>query len=164
MPEFHLQVSDYRAFEALPAIARGFIEAAFFTEESCYSSDEWADPEVQDDVREGRADGCIPCGLGFDALHADSVAIMVEFCAGFQNRAAPLLELAYATGDYDEEQAGRDLWFTFNGHGVGFWDRKQLGANGLGDALSEACGSGEWSLWFGDHVAYGDAPFIHASY
>jgi hypothetical protein len=27
---------------------------------------------------------------------------------------------------YSEEQAGRDFWFTRQGHGVGFWDREEL--------------------------------------
>lgn len=31
----------------------------------------------------------------------------------------------------------------------------------LGDKLTEACGSGEVNPWFGDHVDYGNAPFVH---
>ena len=27
---------------------------------------------------------------------------------------------------YCEEQAGRDFWFTRQGHGAGFWDREEL--------------------------------------
>lgn len=44
--------------------------------------------------------------------------------------------------DYEDEQMGRDFWLTRNGHGAGFWDRKQLDVtpNGdkqtLGDALT----------------------------
>lgn len=32
---------------------------------------------------------------------------------------------------------GHDLWLTRNGHGAGFWDRKALEADELGDKLSE---------------------------
>jgi hypothetical protein len=50
--------------------------------------------------------------------------------------AADLLELAYAR-DYTEEQAGRDFWFTRQGHGTGFWDRDELEPEELGDKLSD---------------------------
>lgn len=63
---------------------------------------------------------------------------------------------------YTEIQAGRDFWFTRNGHGVGFWDR---GLGEIGDLLSERCGYGTQfppaDPFFGDHVKYGNAHFIH---
>lgn len=105
------------------------------------------------------------------------------------------IEQAYAR-DYDAEQAGRDLWFTSQGHGVGFWDREALkpdsdeyealtrdmiaaGANSpawsaalakrnaleaesIGQRLTALARDQEWHVWFGNHVAYGDAPFVHA--
>ena len=46
-------------------------------------------------------------------------------CALFQTANAALLDEAYGR-DYDAEQAGRDFWYTRNGHGVGFWDREEL--------------------------------------
>jgi hypothetical protein len=53
-------------------------------------------------------------------------------------KAADLLALAYDRDDYNEEQAGRDYWFTRNGYGVGFLDREQL--NDSRDLWRE-CGS-----------------------
>jgi hypothetical protein len=37
-------------------------------------------------------------------------------------------------GHYSWDQFGHDLWFTRNGHGVGFWDR---GLGQLGDTLTD---------------------------
>ena len=34
---------------------------------------------------------------------------------------------------------GHDLYLTCAGHGVGFWDRKELDEGGLGDALTAHC-------------------------
>jgi len=36
-----------------------------------------------------------------------------------------------------EAAFGHDLYLTARGHGVGFWDRKELEDNGLGDAISK---------------------------
>lgn len=63
--------------------------------------------------------------------------------------------------EYDETQAGRDLFYTYVGHGVGYWDREQLKRDGLGNRLSDECGRGEISPFFGGHATYGDAPFVH---
>jgi hypothetical protein len=34
-----------------------------------------------------------------------------------------MLQKAYTSHNYDVEKAGRDFWYTRNGHGVGYWDR-----------------------------------------
>jgi hypothetical protein len=39
-----------------------------------------------------------------------------------------------------EAMFGHDLWLTLKSHGSGFWNRDELEAEGLGDALTEACG------------------------
>jgi len=45
-------------------------------------------------------------------------------------------------------QIGRDLWFTRNGHGVGFWDR---GLGDLGEQLTEAAKAmGSQDIYLGD--------------
>lgn len=128
MPQFELEGAESPAFVSLPNMVQGFIEAMFFTE-CCvgneYAIANWHDPETQDDVAEGRADGCLPSDSGFAELQPDSVAAIVRFCAAFEERAKPLLESAYER-DYDATQAGRDLWFTYNGHGTGFWSRDAL--------------------------------------
>lgn len=162
MPEFILPGKDKPAFSALPDMAQGFIEAMFFTEccSGLYTMDNWQDEETQHAVTEGQADGCLPADCGFDELHADSVAAIVAFCDAFKARALPLLQSAYAR-DYDEVQAGRDLYFTFTGSGVGFWSRDELESLDLGDKLSVVCGRGEICPWFADHVTYGDAPNVY---
>jgi hypothetical protein len=38
-----------------------------------------------------------------------------------------------------EAAFGHDYYMTRQGHGVGFWDRKELDADGLGDKLSALC-------------------------
>jgi hypothetical protein len=160
MPEFILEGRD-TAKRTESAFVLGFIEAMFFTESSpAYMSDEWFTAECKHAQEEGQSDGTLPGDVGYEDLHPDALKSIREFCERKQAKMADLLALAYER-DYDEEQAGRDLWFTYNGHGVGYWDRKPLDADGLGDRLSKACGRGELSPWFGDHVTYGDAPFVH---
>ena len=60
-------------------------------------------------------------------------------CQAFMLNTSALLHKAIALPDYSLVQAGRDFWFTRNGHGVGFWDRTQLESGNLGDALTFAC-------------------------
>lgn len=184
MPEFILDsagtVHDVRApsieavkrvdidFCDLDAFTRGYIEALFFTSEcSQVDTEEFLSAEHQADMEAGRADGVLPCDVGFADLAPDSLARIIADCAAFQADNAADLECAYAARsglveEYDAEQAGRDFWFTRNGHGVGFWDR---GLGDIGDRLSAACGwrtkFGEVHVWFGDHVEHGDAPLVH---
>ena len=62
-----------------------------------------------------------------DDLFSDSAWEQIKGdCEFFQGRAKCLLEDAYETGQYDAAQAGHDFWLTRNGHGSGFWDRKEL--------------------------------------
>lgn len=56
-------------------------------------------------------------------------------CAQFLDRVPLLIKAATLTDDYDHIQAGRDFWFSRQGHGVGYWDRN-LGP--IGDALHNA--------------------------
>lgn len=103
MPQFilsHGSAESEQAFNQLDAFTRGYIEAAFFT----------CDFE-----------NAFTCELAPSAL-----AEIIADCAAWQAKAAKLLALAYDCDDYSPEQAGRDYWFTRNGHGVGFWDRRQL--------------------------------------
>jgi hypothetical protein len=112
----------------LSPFLQGYLEAMFFT--NCCTSEsmvEWEEPEVQERVREGQADGSIPTDAGFGDIHPDSMIAAHGDCSDFQAKARHLLSQAYAL-DYDESQAGRDFWFTRNGHGVGYWDRKELEA------------------------------------
>lgn len=55
----------------------------------------------------------------------------VEDCARFQAEAGDRI------GDsvFDREHAGRDFWYTRNGHGCGFWDGDW--PNPIGEELAE---------------------------
>lgn len=155
MPEYVLPrpepVRTY--YGELDAFTQGYIEALFFME----SSPAWdkaqilADPEGWAEAeREGVSDGSIPGDAAFGDLSAESLGKIIRDCRVFQQLNEALLEKAYGRG-YEPEQAGRDYWFTRNGHGVGYWCRDELDAEGLGDALSEACRHDEvyvhWTDW-----------------
>jgi hypothetical protein len=105
---------------SLDAFTRGYIEAALFTEE--------------EDLREeiGRSPS-------FHDFAAETLAAILEDCRKFQVEHEILIRRAFFKSNtaYTAECAGRDFWYTRNGHGVGFWDR---GLGDIGDALSAACG------------------------
>lgn len=125
MPQFILEGRD-NAARAESAFVLGFIEAMFFTEGSpAFHAHEWFSDECKEAQEEGQADGTLPGDVGYDDLHPDSLALIQADCEEWQAANAELLKLAYARG-YDETQAGRDYWFTRNGHGVGFTDRAEL--------------------------------------
>lgn len=98
-------------FEDLDAFTQGYIEAMFFTSTG--------DPD----------DGDLE-NAAFADLAPETLTTIIADCAAFQ--AVP----AYAamkdakrrnrdglgSRDHNATQAGRDFWFTHNGHGVGFWD------------------------------------------
>lgn len=140
MPEFimntegtveGLEISDLSPF------VQGYLEAMFFTNcDTRHSMVEWFESEeIQADLQEGRLDGDLPTDAGFGDIHIDILNGIVTDCKAFEQEARPLLSMAYARG-YDREQAGRDFWYTRCGHGVGYWDRERLDADGLGDKLS----------------------------
>lgn len=136
MPQFILAHGDAQSegeFNKRPAFVRGYVECLFFTEESpsIYTEEFEALIAAEKEIPEGS----FPADCTTDDLSDEAWAAIERDCAEFQKAAAPVLEKAYETG-YDEEQAGRDFWFTRNGHGVGFWDRDDLEAAGVGDALS----------------------------
>ena len=124
MPEFVLDKGAQSArFAGLDAFTQGYIEAMFFT------FDEAA---------------------GLDDLSSWAWDCIREDCRAFQEGAARSLELAYdyAPVEYDAHGAGRDFWYSRNGHGVGFWDR---GLGRVGHILADdARGYGECSLYRGD--------------
>lgn len=161
MSEFVMEGRDHAVRAECPFVL-GFIEAMFFTECSyAYDSSEWFTPDCKEAQEQGQADGTLPGDVGYCDLHTDSLARIRAFCAAFQRDNAPLLARAYARPAYDVTQAGRDLWFTSQGRGVGFWDRAVLGADGIGVKLSDAVRYHEAHIWFGDHVTFGNAPFVH---
>jgi hypothetical protein len=115
-------------WQALDDFTQGYIEALFFTD----SSPAWDKSDIEEnpaqwasDCAEGVSDGELPGDSEFGDISPESLARILGDCAKFQSDNAATLDLAYES-DYDETQAGRDFWYTRNGHGVGFWDREQL--------------------------------------
>lgn len=148
MPEFHLDTAgpvDHVMidgctetglsldFDDLDGVTRGYIEAAFFTETCAdYTSEQWDSPEARTLREEGQVAGELPCDVGFGDIAPESLAAVIADCAAFQASAEWKAfvdwrddENSPHTSPADDEQAGRDLWFTRNGHGVGFWDRPE---------------------------------------
>lgn len=126
MPQFELNGAYGPKWQALDYFVRGYIEALFFTDEA-----EWQ-------ATEDHNEGSFPSECGFEDLAESALASIISDCEDFQQLASDLLAEAYSTDKYDSEQAGRDFWFTRNHHGVGYWDRSALEANGLGDKLTKA--------------------------
>jgi hypothetical protein len=119
MSEFVLNTEGTGAdWESLDAFTQGFIEAAFFSEVSTLDPSDFFQQEEPND-------GSVPCIAGPAEIDRDSFCRIKDFCDEFQKRAAAVLQEAYES-DYDESQAGRDLYFTRAGHGVGYWSRDEL--------------------------------------
>lgn len=139
MPEYHIPMGSFedgRRFAALDAFTQGYIEAAFFTDASAPDDGDLQDASFAE---------VAPSAL--DEITAD--------CASWQMANVALLDKAYERDGYDAKRAGNDYWFSRNGHGVGFWARKELRADGLGDALHAAC------KWREVHVYRGDDGLIY---
>lgn len=103
MPESAMPLACNRAalaaWDSLDTFTKGYIECMFFTnasvsEDECY-------------------------GLDHGDIAPDTLEAIKLDCEEFQAIAGSTdLDL------WGEEQAGRDFWYTRNGHGVGFWDRR----------------------------------------
>lgn len=153
MPKFHLNtgsMADAQRYAELPAFTQGYIEAMFFTE--CEQGGNF-DPENGSPL---------PEESGFADLAPETLREIENDCRKFMGTLPRDLSgrtdiddaCDYAPGDYDEKAAGRDFWYTRNGHGVGFWDR------GFGDLCSpgtvgyrlsqHAKSFGECSVYLGD--------------
>lgn len=100
----------------LDAFTQGYIEALFFTEEESLRFPDTG-PGLGGRMLDGR--------IGFSDLSPETLAAIIADCAAFQDTNGATLAEAYGR-DYEAEQAGRDFWFTRNGHGVGYWDRDAL--------------------------------------
>lgn len=55
----------------------------------------------------------------------------------------------------DAEHLGHDFWLSRNGHGTGFWDRKELETNGIGDDLHKLAKK------FGSVSLYAERGWLH---
>jgi hypothetical protein len=98
----------------LNAFIMGYFEALYFAETATNSDGEEVDNLAGVEMTDTAREECR------------------QECAQFMDLAPLLLKAATLSGDYDHTQAGRDFWFSRQGHGVGFWDR---GLGAIGDAL-----------------------------
>lgn len=148
MPQFILAHGDAQnegAFGALSPFVRGYIECMFFTNQSPLCGEDHAN------APDGQNDGEIPGEYSTADLAPETLEQIKTDCEAFELRASGILAAAYQR-NYDAEQAGRDFWFSRNGHGVGFFDREELRRTPqLVDALEELADSfGESSVYVGD--------------
>lgn len=120
MPQFELNTPTRRtspakphAFYGLSDFAKGYVEAMFFTNGDT------------GDEREALLNE-----LGVERLTRASVAAIARDCDAFTGKFGPdgcfIQQWLDRSPDYTDAQAGRDFWFTRQGHGVGFQDREEL--------------------------------------
>ncbi|MGY3278148.1 hypothetical protein [Bradyrhizobium sp. S3.7.6] len=144
MPEFILSLGTpeaARRYAALDQFTQGYIEAMFFT--STGTGDD-ADNDLEHAT--------------FAELAPLTLRTMIEECKAFQIQNRIALDEALDKGrinGYDEKAAGRDFWYSRNGHGTGYWDR-DLGD--VGDTLHKSA-----SQWRGRDLWRGDDGLIHMS-
>jgi hypothetical protein len=117
MPEFLLDTAHRGSHP------RGYVEAMFFTNGDTGDEREFYLNE-----------------LGTERLTRAAVKDIKKDCDAFLGHIMPdgcfVRQWLDRFEDYDDAQAGRDFWFTRQGHGAGFWDRDQLKESG--EALSVA--------------------------
>lgn len=116
MPEFQLNADRYgkHAYYKLDDFAKGYVEAMFFT-----NGDIGGDNET------------LLNDLGVEKLTRKAVKNIAAVCDRFTGTIMPdgcflrqWLYRAYEATGYDDARAGRDFWFSRQGHGVGFWSRQ----------------------------------------
>ena len=130
----------------LDAFTRAYVEAAL-----------WSTNDESDE----RGGEPLDKNYGVEDIAPETMELIVEDCADFQERFGRLIEdddPKVVHGEYDRwEKAGHDFWLTREGHGAGFWDGDWPKH---GDELTEAAKSyGEFELYVGDDGAiYGPDP------
>jgi hypothetical protein len=127
-------------FHDLDCLAQGYVEAMFFT---------------NGDIGDERENLLNEWGVA--CLTPDSVAAIARDCAAFEKTVAAdgrtVREILDSVADrYDDSQAGADFWFTRQGHGVGFWSRRELESDDseyerLTDAMVEANSRRDSAAW-----------------
>lgn len=125
MPEFIL--NDDKPLD-VDAFVSGYVEAMFFTNGD-------TGDENEDKLNELGTSRLTRASV--EEIKADCEAFLALECTlnnVFPVTVRKVLELQ---DHYDEEQAGRDFWFTRQGHGVGYWDREELTST-VGQAFSDA--------------------------
>jgi hypothetical protein len=118
MPEFVSSLIDASRYPTMSAMVRGYLETCEFT-------DGHDDPEWE----------------AAERFSEEAIAYATVLCQKFELENSELIEAAEGAG-HNKWQIGSDLWYTRNGHGVGFWDRDNLKvpyrSSTIGEALSDA--------------------------
>lgn len=179
MPEFILDTSGevktdmlfpetirertFTTWRDLDSFTQGYIEALFFTENEPGTTR--ADRVTtrgtvrrtwEIGAREGRHKD-MPGDYGFADLAPDTLAVIVADCAAFQDKTclalAAAIEETEENPDFESRDyaaAGRDFWYTRNGHGVGFWETYRWPAPWRDDLDQAARTFGEVDSYLGD--------------
>jgi len=138
MPQFIINNTKPRHYGPNHDFVAGYIEAMYFT-----NGDTGSD---NDDLLNE---------LGTSRLTREALADIKADCDRFIGTIMPdgcfARQWLDRVEDYDDEQAGRDLWFTRQGHGVGYWEREQLKGY-IGEGLTDAAkrlGEANVEVWRG---------------
>lgn len=119
----------------LNAFITGYFEALYFAESATNSDGETVE------------------NIGGLEMTPEALEECRQDCAQFLDRVPLLVHAATQLDqDYDHIQAGRDFWFSRQGHGVGFWDR---GLGRIGEALHKAA-----ELFGEKHIYINEAGLI----
>lgn len=118
-----MEPTKAKILKNLDEFALGYLECALW---SSYDDNGGEGPEVYFDR------------FPFSDISKSSLVQMIQECKAFQEENKTLLDLAEDRDPYNLARAGHDFWLTRNHHGAGFWDRKELEAGGLGEALTVA--------------------------
>lgn len=116
MSEFIMDGKYSPEFADLDEFTQGYVECMFFTETEIGTDFETWNPET---------DSSLPGDCGFDDLAPKTLQRIIADCERFQSENADLLAQAVECGR-PLDHLGHDFWLTRNGHGAGFWDRKEL--------------------------------------
>lgn len=155
MPEFIAETTGTvggTEWNDLSPFLQGYLTAMLFTETSpAYAMEEWFSDKVQNAIEEGTSDGSIPSDAGYSDLDPDALIVAHRDCGDFEQQSRHILSPVYVLTDYTRERAGHDFWFTRNGHGTGFWDRKELENLGAHEAFgSPRVNEPGWSEYAAD--------------
>lgn len=133
MPEFQLDYGGRDGgdwFRSLDSFTQGYVEAMFFTSTGSGDDGELETATVSD-------------------LSPSARAEIIEDCKAFQKTSAYIGWLE-SDPEMGEDCAGRDFWYTRNGHGVGFWEESR-GYGVYSEPLDTAAkAAGEINLCRGD--------------
>jgi len=127
--------------QRLDSFTRAYIEAAL-----------WSTTDNSDE----QGGEPLDANYGIDDIAPETMELMIEDCADFQERYAELL----SESGIDDARAGHDFWLSRGGAGSGFFDEDTIDEE-FQDPLQEAAKSyGEFDLYLGDPDADGEV-FIH---